>query len=136
MTIKELRNYRAICSQIDHIDRKIKGSRIHVKDSVQSASKHPYSVHNVTVEGDIYDHSSPVLLAKKHRLEVQKQNIESFIENIPDSKIKEAIEIYCTEPIGEDGNAPEWNDVADRLADGSTKDSVRMLVTRFLEKNS
>lgn len=136
MTIKELRQYRSICSEIDYIDGKLNGSKIHVRDSVQSASKHPYSLHNVQIEGDVYEHSSPSLLAKKHRLEVQKRIIEEFMEKISDSKIRRVIEIYCLDPVGEDCEVPGWNEIADIFADGSTGESIRKSVTRFLEKIS
>lgn len=133
MTIKGLRNYRTIYAEIEHIDKQL--GKHTVKDSVQSASKHPYSLHSVSVEGDIYEHSSPLLLAKKQKLLAQKREIEKFICGILDYRIRRALELYCLEPLNEDLEIPSWENVADMLADGSTGDSVRMSVKRFLEKN-
>lgn len=132
MTIKELRNYRTICAEIDHIDKQL--GRRSVRDSVQSASKHPYSLHSVQIEGDIYEHSSPSLLAKKQHLIAQKQNIERFINGILDHRIRRAFELYCLEPLNENLNVPSWEDVADSMADGSTAASLKMATKRYLEK--
>lgn len=135
MTVKELRRYRTVCAELDAIDKKLNGSKIHVRDSAQSASKHPYSLHSVPVEGMVYEHSSPYLLAKKQRLEAEKSCIEDFIWGISDKRVRDALEIYCLEPLNEDLDVPNWEDVADALGDGSTGHSIRMLVARFLEKN-
>lgn len=135
MTIKELRQYRAICAEIDYINSKLNGNKIHVRDSVQSASKHPYSLHSVQIEGDVYEHSSPSLLAKKQHLIAKKQNIERFINDIPDYRIKRALELYCLEPLNENLNVPSWENVADTIADGSTSAALKMAAKRFLEKN-
>lgn len=134
VTVKDLRKYRAICAEIHQIESKLTGSRIHVKDSVKSAAKHPYSVHNVPIEGDVYESSSPALLAKFKRLLWERGVIEDFISSIPEYKVRRALEIYCLEPLGEDMEAPSWEKVADALADGSTGDSIRKSVERFLKK--
>lgn len=135
MKIKDLRQYRTICAEIDYIDSKLKGSKIHVSDSVQSAAKHPYSLHNVRIEGDIYERSSPSLLAKRQDLIAQKESIEQFINSIPIFKIRRALELYCIEPLGENLVSPTWEDVADAMADGSTAAALKMAAKRFLEKS-
>lgn len=132
MTIKELRSYRTICAEIEHIDKQL--GRRTVKDSVQSASKHPYSLHSVSVEGDIYERSSPLLLTKKQKLLAQKREIEELICNVSEYRIRRALELYCLEPLNENLEIPNWENVADMLADGSTGESLRKAVTRFLEK--
>lgn len=132
MTIKELRNYRTICAEIEHIDKQL--GKHTVKDSVQSASKHPYSLHSVSVEGDIYEHSSPLLLIKKQKLLAQKRGIEKLICGVSEYRIRRALELYCLEPLNEDLEIPSWEDVADMFADGSTAASLKMAVKRYLEK--
>lgn len=45
MTVKELRQYRSICVEINEINQELNGC--YVGDTVQSGSKHPYNLHNV-----------------------------------------------------------------------------------------
>ena len=134
MTIKELREFRSICGEIEHIDMLLKGKRIHVKDSVQSSATYPYNLRNVSVEGDVYESSSAKLLAKMRKLKIKKAQIEAFVNGIKDDRVRRAIEIYCIEPVGADLKTPKWSDVADIFNDGSTGDSIRMYTERWMKK--
>ena len=134
MTKAELKQYRVICAEIQDIDRKLDSEMICVKDSVQSASKHPYSVHSVTIEGNIYEGSSPALLSKKQNLLESKRQIESFVKSISDYKIRRAVEIYYINPLDEDLTKPTWEFVADKFKDGSSGDSIKKSVSRYFKK--
>lgn len=133
MTLKEIKRYRTICAEIKQIDKKLNRGKIHVRDSVKTAAKPPYHLHNVSVEGDVYVGSSPSLLSRKAQLISDKNKIEDFVEKINDYDIKRAIEIYCMEPSDENLNLPDWEDVADYLGK-STGEAVRKSVERFLKK--
>lgn len=108
MTLDELKNYRLYCSEIKDIELQLKSSSS--------------------------DESTVTLLYRKRELIDKKDVIEKFVKNIPEYKIRRAIIIYYLEPILFE-IVPSWEKVADRIADGSTGDSLRMAVSRFL-KNS
>ncbi|MBQ7131253.1 MAG: hypothetical protein IJO29_01660 [Oscillospiraceae bacterium] len=136
MKVKELRRYRAICAEIEYIESKIENKRIHVKDSVQSAAKHPYSKHNVVISGYIDDDYIPASTRKRlSELNKQRKQIEQTIHSISDYKVRRALEIYCLNSLDEDMKLPNWETVADIIADGSSGDSIRMSVQRYFEKN-
>lgn len=139
MTIKELREYCSICGELEHIDILLKGKRIHVKDSVQSSATYPYNLHNVSVEGDVYESSSARLLAKKRELENKKTQIELFINEIKDDRVRRAIEILCIEPVGADLKKPKYSialnntqNVPD-IEDTEIDDNIKSVFSDFVQ---
>lgn len=86
MTIDELRKYRAICAEIADIKQQLAGH--YAGDTVQSGSKHPYSVHNVRVEGYKSDDSTLSLLTRLSVLERFRKEIEEFVHSISDYDLK------------------------------------------------
>ena len=86
MTIEELKNYRSICAEIADIKNELAGH--YAGDTVQSGSKHPYSVHNVRVEGYKSDDSTISLLTRLSVLEHSREEIEEFIHNLSDYDLK------------------------------------------------
>lgn len=86
MTIKQLKDYRAICAEITEIKQELQGH--YAGDTVQSGSKHPYSVHNVRVEGYKSDGNTISLLARLSVLENSRKDIEEFIHSVDDYDLK------------------------------------------------
>ena len=86
MTIDELKNYRSICAEIADIKKELAGH--YAGDTVQSGSKHPYSVHNVRIEGYKSDSSTISLLTRLSVLERSRQDIEEFVHSINDYDLK------------------------------------------------
>lgn len=86
MTIEELKNYRSICAEIADIKKELAGH--YAGDTVQSGSKHPYSVHNVRVEGYKSDDSTISSLTRLSVLERSRAEIEEYIYSINDFQTK------------------------------------------------
>lgn len=86
MTIDELKNYRSICAEIADIKKELAGH--YAGDTVQSGSKHPYSVHNVRIEGYKSDSSTISLLTRLSVLERFRQDIEEFVHSMNDYDLK------------------------------------------------
>lgn len=63
----------------------------------------------------------------KKRLEKLPEEIEKYIETIPDSEIRRIARWRYLEEL-------EWNQVAVRMGRGYSKDSCRMKMERFLQK--
>lgn len=114
MTIKELRSYRAVCAELNQTEAQLKASKMSVKDAVQSASKFPYSLHSVPVEGAVYDEE---LLRRRDELISEKKRLRDFVRSIGDYRVRRALEIYCIDPLDADMEPPNWEDVADALGD-------------------
>ena len=130
MTLKELRCYRVICSEITAIEEKLNRDKYHVVDAVQSAADFPFWKHTVTVEADLYPYPVAPEKEKLCALRVRKSDIERFVSSVPDDKIRRCMEICFIEPC--DGHIT-WEMVADALRDGSTGDSLRMAVKRYIK---
>lgn len=75
----------------------------------------------------IADHAE---LIHKHKQNIQAAilEIETFISKIQDPFIRQIIELRCIE-------LQSWNDVADRIGQSATPESVRKAYCRFIEKN-
>lgn len=126
----KLKEYRALKLDLEDVEQKLE-TKV-VQDIVQGTSKEsPYIMQNHRIEGVPDNYRS--LLIEKSDLKAQINLIETFVAKIPCRKARKAIRIYYMEPIDEDGDKPTWNMVADKLNDGSTGDSVRMLADRYLK---
>ena len=86
MTIDELKNYRSICAEIADIKKELAGH--YAGDTVQSGSKHPYSVHNVRIEGYKSDAETIKKLTRLSELNTQKDKITKFIFECPDNQMR------------------------------------------------
>lgn len=106
MTLKELREYRLICSEIDYIDKCMQCST----DKKSSVAR----------------------LKRKSELIKEKNRLESFLESINNFKIRFAIELYCFETVSVGENFPTWENVARKIGNGATGDSIRKKVERYL----
>ena len=129
VTIKDLRNYRALCAEIEQKEQSLREKKQHVFDMVQSSAEFPYSQHNVVIEGDVYAAPTHEERARITQLMTKRFAVEKFVGSITDYKVRRIIELYYIEPAY--GEKPTWEDVADRLNDGSTGDACRMVVARY-----
>lgn len=127
MTIEHLKKYRYICAEIDEIKQKLSDS--YAGDTVQSGSKHPYSVHNVRIEGFKSDKSTISLLTKLSNLEHSRKEIEEYINSIDDYSTKKMFEMKFYKD-------KTYLQIAMGLSKGrKTEDWVRKRIDRYLEKN-
>ena len=91
MTTEQLNQYRAICAEIADIRQQLENS--YAGDTVQSGSKHPYSVHSVRIEGYKPDRRTTVLLSRLSVLERSRAEIEAFVDSINDSEIRQIVQL-------------------------------------------
>lgn len=127
MTIEKLKKYRDICSEIKDIKSKLSGS--YVGDTVQSGSKHPYSVHNVHIEGLVPSGNTVSLLARLSDLKKQKSEIEEYIENIDDYQTKKMFEMKFFE-------YKTYLQIAMTLSNGKMSEScVKKRIYRYVRHN-
>ena len=132
MTKEQLKKYRALKFELADVNTQIQlGS---TQDSVQGSMKEfPWTIGTRHVEGvpdEDYD-----LLVRKSVLKAQIKEIEDFANGIDDYKIRKAIRIYYMEPLDESCEKPTWESIANKFYDGSTGDSIRISVQRYLKKN-
>ena len=107
-------------------------------DAVQGSSNEiPYQKHSVTLHGYV---QSPRVTRAKQRLQEQYgaklerlyaivAEVEATLSDIEDTKARRIIRMRYLDGL-------EWNDIADKLEDGSTEDSARKYAKRYLEKIS
>ena len=127
MTIEKLKSYRDICSEIKDIKSKLSGS--YVGDTVQSGSKHPYSVHNVHIEGLVPSGNTVSLLARLSNLKKQKSEIEEYIEKIKDYQTKKMFEMKFFED-------KTYLQIAMKITNGLvTPDCIEKKIKRYIKKH-
>ena len=143
MTIEKLKSYRGICAEIKDIKSKLSGS--YVGDTVQSGSKHPYSVHNVHIEGYSSEGNTLSLLTSLSVLEYSRKEIETFVLSIATYHTRKAVYLYYLAPINEENefdiynnqfiwdSKPSWEDVADKVGNGVTSYSLKKAKERCLK---
>ena len=132
MTKEQLKRYRALKFELADVNTQIQlGS---TQDSVQGSMKEfPWTIgtrHVEVVSDEDYD-----LLVRKSNLKAQIKEIEDFVNGIHNYRIKKAIQIYYIDDIESGEDKPTWEDVADKFYDGSTGDSVKQAVSRFIRNN-
>lgn len=131
MTVQELKQYQSLKGEIQDIEAEIselKNSK--TMDVVKASySDFPYTEHPVKVYGN--DEHILNLIAekrqKKAELERLKYDIEQFIDNIPDSQTRRVLKLKYIKGYS-------WAEVAKHIGGNNTRDSVRMMSTRFFQK--
>ena len=133
MTKEQLKKYRTLKAELADLELDTKSETVH--DSVQRSKREfPYTFSHDHIEGVPDEDYDPYDLIRKASLKAQIRGIEEFVNGIEDFRIRKAVKIYYIDPIDESGDKPTWNSIADKFDDGSTGDSVRMIVKRFLKK--
>ena len=131
MTKEQLKQYRTLKLELEDVNACIRQNTI--QDSVQGSMKdYPYIIQNRSVKGVTDENYS--LLTRKSELKAQIRAIEQFVDGIEDSRVKYAVRRYYIDPVDEDVNKATWETIADKFNDGSTGDSIRIQVQRFLKK--
>ena len=84
MTKEELEQYRSIVAEIDEIRDRLNNNTVH-GTVTGSDSEFPYVKHSISVGGVVETEQNKRDMILLRKLEVQKQTIDEFIANIPDS---------------------------------------------------
>ncbi len=128
---QKLKRYRE--NKLELEDKRLKVNSEKVRDSVKGSTKdYPYILRSCHLEGvaeDQYDDFERI-----YKIKSEIRDVEKFVNTIDNYKIRKAIEIYYMDPI--DGDKPSWEKIADFFNDGSTGNSVKKSISRFLKKNS
>ncbi len=130
MTKKELSEYRSILAELDEIQGRLNSNTVH---GVVTGSDHefPYVQHSFSVNGVTESEQNCRDMFLRRKLEKQKQDIEDFVDNIPDSVTRRIFRYrYIYGKI-----RPSWQWIAVRIGGGNTEDSVKQRASRYL-KNS
>lgn len=140
----DLRAYRDHRMELEEISQVISNEM--VQDSVQSASRFPYSKHNVSMEGVPHSESGERNRILELELTQSIERAEQFVETIPYYCLRKAVKMYYLWPVLTlcEGTAelqenaswdhkPTWNDVADRMGGGVTADSLKNQLKRYLK---
>lgn len=130
MTKAELEQYRSIVAEIDEIRDRLNKNTVH-GTVTGSASEFPYVKHCISVGGITETEKNQRDMLLIRNLELQKQDIEQFIHNIPDSVTRR---IFTYRYI--DGKVkPSWQWIAFKIGGGNSADAVRKIVSRYIVKN-
>lgn len=75
----------------------------------------------------IADHAE-LIQQHKQKIEIAIREVETFISQIQDPFIRQIVELRCIK-------LKSWNDVAEKIGQSATPESVRKAYCRFVEKN-
>lgn len=75
----------------------------------------------------IADHAE-LIRQHKQKIEIAIREVETFISQIQDPFIRQIVELRCIK-------LKSWNDVAEKIGQSATPESVRKTYCRFVEKN-
>lgn len=113
MTRKELEQYPDICAELEALRR----GRSVVRDVVSaSGDTFPFTKHKVVVEGGGFD---PAVQSRIAVLQKQKVNMERFVEQLPNFRIRRIVTLRALEGCS-------WREVAAQMGKRCTESGVRM----------
>lgn len=130
MSIEDLKRYSKLENEINLLDEEITELKNqHTMDVVRSSdSEFPYTEHSQKIYGNSNDTLS--LIAEKQQekaeLQVLKNEIEEFINNISDNTIRNILKYRYIKVYS-------WAEVAKAIKGNNTRDSVRIAASRFLK---
>lgn len=136
MNKQQLKQVKNIKSEIEVIKNQIYDIEPTMcKDKVKgSCSEFPYTQRSFSIEGiDIDEYDKKVerlqrrLLKKKEELLSAVEEMQSFIDSIPDSLTRQIIVLRYEQCLS-------WNEIADKVGGDYTTDRVRKIAERFLNK--
>lgn len=126
MTQDDLKQYRSLCDEIVELQNRIEEHKL--SDSVQGSNPvYPYQMQNHKVTG--YDEEGALLKQQLRELRQKKVGIYNYINEIPDSSLRQIFRYKYIDGLS-------WNNVAAKMGHKYSKDSTRMLATRYIEKSS
>lgn len=138
MTKDFLKQYRFCKKRIAELDEEIDRLKREntVQDTVQGSQKDfPYIMRTRTVSGypNIYDDSSEINRLYNERAECKRivREVSVFVHGIEDNIIRRAFIMRYMEG----SSPPKWDKIAMKIGGGNTADSIRMTVSRYIEKS-
>lgn len=138
MTKEILKQYRFCKKRIYEIDvqiEKIKRENT-VRDTVQGSQKdYPYIMRSSKVYGcpDFDNDNSELnaLYAERTKCKKIVRDVSTYVHSVEDNILRRAL----TAKYMEGDSPPKWDKVALKIGGGNTADSLRMAVSRFIQKN-
>ena len=138
MTLNQLEQYRDLSKEVKMLERRIADlesrPETFVSDSViGSAQCIPYQPHTVTIQGygnqqqDKINALRVKYIQRRQQLYKQMVEIESFVDGLKDSRLRQIIEYRYVKGM-------PWNVVAKNVYGYPSGDAARKAVTRFFEK--
>lgn len=133
---EKLKQMRYINSEIMTIETQIADLKpLNSMDKVKgSTSEFPYTATSFQISGvDIEDYNRRVrrlkskLVKKKDELLKLQEETQKFIDKIEDSFVRQIITLRYSEGLS-------WNDIAAKMGNNYSKDSLRKTSERFLKK--
>lgn len=139
MELKELEQFRDKTREIKILENRIKEIQQEadecVSDTVKASSQSfPYTQHTVRITGiDIkkqkrINNVKEKLIRRKASLYRDLEEVESFIENIEDSKTRQIVELRYIKGMS-------WNMVAQKVYGYPAGDTARKRIKRYFKKN-
>lgn len=132
LTVQELKQYIFLKIELDRITNELNEIKSNKTVSTVKASysEFPFTEHSVSVQGCDESAINKIkrLNDKKFIIQTKIELIEDFIDSIKDSQIRQIIELKYIKN-------KSWAEVAKILGGNNTRDSVRKMSRRFLEKN-
>ncbi len=121
MTKELLEQYPDICRELEDVERKLHQP---VTDTVSgSGSEFPFTQHTVTIRG-----VQPKLIKQMGLLQAQKEEIEVFIQNLPNSKLRRIVDYRVIKGMS-------WEQVAAKMGHRETAWGVKSRYYRIFEKD-
>lgn len=133
-----LKQYRFCKKRIAELDEKINRLKREntIQDTVHGSQKDfPYIMRTRTVSGcpDICDSDSELNRLYKERSECKRivKEVSAFVNSVEDNIIRCALSMRYM-----DGSTPpKWDKIAMKIGGCNTADSIRMTVSRYIEKS-
>lgn len=133
-----LKQYRFCKKSITELDEEIDSLKREntVQDTVQgSQGDFPYIMRTRTISGcpDVYDNNSEINQLYAERIKCKRivKEVAVFVNSIEDNIVRRALIMRYMEGTA----TPKWDKIALKIGGGNTTDSIRMAVSRYIEKN-
>lgn len=121
MTKELLEQYPDICRELEDVERKLHQP---VSDTVSgSGNEFPFTQHTITIHG-----VQPKLIKQRDHLQAQKEEIERFMQNLPNSKLRRIVDYRVVKGMS-------WEQVAAKMGHRETAWGVKSRYYRIFEKN-
>lgn len=131
MTVESLNRYQRLDGEIELLDEEIAElSNNHTMDFVRSSdSEFPFTEHSQKIYGNNESTLNKIVKKQKEKAEIEalKTEIEQFINGISDNTIRKIFKYRYIKGYS-------WADVAKAVKGNNTRDSVRIMSSRFLKK--
>lgn len=132
MNVENLNRYQKLDGEIELLNEEIAElSNNHTMDVVKSSdSEFPFTEHSQKICGNNDSTLNKIVKKQKEKAEIEalKTEIEQFINAISDNTIRKIFKYRYIKGYS-------WAEVAKAVKGNNTRDSVRKVAKRFLEKN-